>query len=662
MTKKEKAIAQAERDRAMDEKLSAEFSDPQKRARRRRNVRRGWCITLALLLLVSAINWGVITGMGNISIDRIKLSGNDGAEFSGLVYRPQNATDATPAPTIIMFHGNAGNARNHESQAMEFARRGFVVVTPDLYGSGDSQGYFDGTITDKSFGAATSPRGLLDEADLFFQYAYTLPYVDTNNIIASGHSMGCNAATMLGAKYGAQTVILESPVILLRGENNPYAEEWSNYRGNYVSLVGDVEVGGPMPIQDPLPILHNVPGCENVTEVEEGKVYGSFEEGNGFVYIVENQRIHEAAFVNSQTIGNMLKYGQLVVGDAVPNYIDSSDQVWMYKDYIGLLGIFVWVAFVMATALLAIEEIPAFASVRRPLARNVGFRGKSLVVATIVGLLVPYLVIKTDAFGIVGGGKYVHLWACGFNLGFSNMGFGVVIGLALVCVIGSLVFILSERKKKALKPCDFGITPVGYSEKSTTGEKAKAIAGMVGKSTLVAALAVGVGFAYMQLQSSVLGTDFYAWFFGVKDLPLVKIPYYINYLVVFILCFVVLSIDMNIIRRLPTTGSETKDLIIAMAVNVVVGIAMVILIVVVKWHLQSIGSPADTNWLWGMGLDTQRIWGLPVGMTVATAASTFIYKKTGNLWLCALLVGTVACLMGILYGSTRFHYLTYFCG
>ena len=128
----------------------------------------------------------------------------------------------------------------------------------------------------------------------------------------------------------------------------------------------------------------------------------------------------------------------------------------------------------------------------------------------------------------------------------------------------------------------------------------------------------------------------------------------------FILAFVVLSIDMNVIRRLPTTGNETKDLIIAMAVNVALGIAMVVVIVAVKWWLQSMASPADTNWLWGMGLDTQRIWGLPVGMTVATAGSTFIYKKTGNIWLCALLVGTIACIMGVLYGSTRFHYITYF--
>ena len=91
----------------------------------------------------------------------------------------------------------------------------------------------------------------------------------------------------------------------------------------------------------------------------------------------------------------------------------------------------------------------------------------------------------------------------------------------------------------------------------------------------------------------------------------------------------------------------------------IVGFAMVIIIVAVKWHLQTIGSPADTNWFWSMGLDTQRIWGLPLGMGVAVGGSTFLYKKTGNIWLCAILIGTVACLMGVLYGGARFHFMTF---
>ena len=649
----------------MDERLAEEFHDPEKRARRKRNVRRGWCITLVVVLLASIVNWGVITGWGNVDIDRITISGQDGAEFSGLVYRPANATDDTPAPAIIMFHGNAGNARNHESWAMEFARRGFVAIAPDLYGSGDSQGYFSGPTSERPNSAFTK-EALIEEADLFYQYLLSLPYVDTENVICSGHSMGGHPTSALGSKYGAKLIIAASSGKFITEDYEQY-DDWVNYDGNMVVLIGDVELGDTEEARyeqvqkNALNLLQKHEGYENATEVEPNKTYGSFEDGTGFAYVVESQRIHEAAFVDTETVGNLLKYGQEAIGDAVPNYIDSNDMVWPIKDYVGLFGIFAWAAFVFATALLLIEEVPAFAAVRRPLARNVGFRGTGLVVASVIGLLAPYLVIKTDAFGIVGGGNAMNLTSAGFGLGFSNMGFGVIIGLTIVCVLGIILFLATEGKKKALKPVDFGMTPTGYEEIETRGGRVKSVALMIAKSALVAAIAVAVGFGYTQLQVNVLGTDFYAWFFGVKDLPISKIPNYLPYLLVFIPAFVALSIDMNVIRRLPTTGNETKDLIIAMAVNLVVGVTVVIVIVAVKWWLQSIGSPADTNWLWGMGLDTQRIWGMPVGMTVAVCGSTFIYKKTGNLWLCALLVGTIACIMGVLYGGTRFHYLTYYC-
>ena len=665
MTTSEKREAQRERDRQMDERLTREFYDPEKKKRRRRNVRIGWCITLAIVLVASIINWGVITGWGNVDIDRITLSGEDGAEFSGLVYRPANATDDTPAPAIIMFHGNAGNARNHESWAMEFARRGFVAIAPDLYGSGDSQGYFSGPTAERQNSAFTK-EALINEADLFYQYMLSLPYVDTDNIICSGHSMGGHPTSALGSEYGAKIIIAASSGKFITEDYDQY-EDWVNYDGNMVVLIGDVELGDTEEEryetvqQNALYLLQKHEGYENATSVEPNTTYGSFADGTGFAYVVESQRIHEAAFVDTETVGNLLYYGQEAIGDTVPNYIDSNDQIWPLKDYIGLFGIFAWAAFVFATALLLIEEVPAFAAVKRPLARNVGFRGSGLLIASIIGLLAPYLVIKTDAFGIVGGANAWNLTSLGFNMGFSNMGFGVIIGLTIVCVLGIILFLATEKKKKSLKLADFGMTPAGYEKLETRGERVRSVLLMIVKTLLVAAIAVAVGFGYTQLQTTVLGTDFYAWFFGVKDLPLNKIPYYLPYLLVFIPAFVALSIDMNVIRRLPTTGNETKDLIIAMAVNLVIGVTVVIVIVAVKWWLQSIGSPDDTNWLWGMGLDTQRIWGMPVGMGVAVLGSTFIYKKTGNIWLCALLVGTIACIMGVLYGGARFHYLTYYC-
>lgn len=659
--KESRRQARIKRDRAMDEKLEREFFDPEKRKRHRRNVRIGWCVTLVVLLVATLVNWGVVTGWGKTHVDRITIDGNDGAKFSALVYRPDNATDKTPAPAIMMYHGNAGNARNHESWAMEFARRGFVVVSIDQFGSGDSQGYFDGSET----GPLTS-RSLIDEANLFYEYADSLPFVDSSNIITSGHSMGCASAAGVGALHNTKGILLASPVIFLDKGSDAEAA-WNNYQGDVAAWIGAVELDGST-YDNKVQALQKKAAGTMLSKVQRydasanvivpDQVYGSFEEGNGFLYGIEYNRIHEAAFVSTQTIGHLLEYGQQMV-DSVPNYIDPSDQVWPVKDYTGLFGIFAWAAFVFATALLLVEEVPAFAAVRRPLARNIGARRQGLVVGSLVALLVPYLVIKTDAFGIVGGSHYSNLYAAGFNLGYSNMGFGVVIGLSICCTVGLLVFLFFKRKEK-LTPADFGFTPTGYAELPSRGKKVEAVLLMIVKSALVAALALAIGFIYTKLQTEVFGTDFYSWFFGVKDLPVWKVPNYLNYLAIFIICFIVLSIDMNVIRRLPTTGSETKDLVLAMAVNLVLAVTVIIVIVAVKWHLQTIGSPADTNWFWSMGLDTQRIWGLPVGMTVATLGATFLYKKTGNIWLCALLIGSIACLMGLLYGGTRFHYLTFF--
>ena len=72
-------------------------------------------ISLALLILVSILNWGVITGWGSTKITRLTLVGDNGMEYSALLYVPENATNETPAPVVLAFHGNSGNARNHES-------------------------------------------------------------------------------------------------------------------------------------------------------------------------------------------------------------------------------------------------------------------------------------------------------------------------------------------------------------------------------------------------------------------------------------------------------------------------------------------------------------------------------------------------------------------
>ena len=125
------------KDKDMDELLLNKFNSSEEKAARKKRTRKFFIIMLAITIIISLLNWGVVSNWGDVQIRRLTISGPDGANSSGLLYIPSNATDETPAPLMICFHGNAGNARNHESWAVEFARRGFVVLSPDLYGSGD---------------------------------------------------------------------------------------------------------------------------------------------------------------------------------------------------------------------------------------------------------------------------------------------------------------------------------------------------------------------------------------------------------------------------------------------------------------------------------------------------------------------------------------------
>lgn len=310
MTKEER-----KRDYEFSEQLRREFYTEEGKKKHTRFVYRFFAATMALVVLLTILNWGVITGWGNVKITRTTMVGTDGSKFSALMYVPKNATNETPAPAIINFHGNAGNARNHESWAVEFARRGFVVLSIDQFGSGDSEQFLEKW----GFG-----NGCMTEVgEYYYQYLLSCGFVDTDNIISAGHSMGCTSAQAIGGKYNSKAILFASLVSLLPEDYAPY---WTAYQGNVLSATGDVETTPDDFRAANLETLHARTGFETAESFELDTLYGSFEEGNAYYATLDKERIHEAAFVNQETIGKLLWFAQEAV-DSVPNYIDSSDQI-----------------------------------------------------------------------------------------------------------------------------------------------------------------------------------------------------------------------------------------------------------------------------------------------------------------------------------------------
>lgn len=604
-------------------------------------------ITLCLLILTSVINWGVVTGWGNVKITRLTLVGGEEKQYSALLYVPRNATKKTPAPAILMFHGNSGNARNHESWAVEFSRRGFVVLSTDALGSGDSG----------ADGAADS-TALVTPQDMYFSYLAEQPFVDKDNILTSGHSMGNASAAMVGAKHNVKGIILASndmdPAVLLdftgryADFTGPYIENYRNYQGAEYTVTSIVEPISKGKNLDQfkeyfLPILQGRKGFEDATDFQLDTMYGSFEEGNAFMCTIEYGRIHEAAFVTRQTIGHILWFGQELLGDAVPNPIDSNDQVWQIKDYVGLVGILVFAAFLCNLAIFITDERPFFAEVKQPLPRNIGLRKVGLAISLVCGVVFPWLALKFPGLGIIPA-KANKLPI--FKLGYATFGLSVVFAMSLLGLVTFIIFCLTDGRKQKMQACDLGLTPQDKGNRFS--------AAFIGKSFLLAMIVIAIGWAYIQLQAYVFGTDFYAWFFGVKPLPpAFKLPYYIPYILVWMFCFVISSFGINVERRLPSLGKgETVDTLVQLVVNVLVAAFTITLVIIVQWKLESAGVFKHPFW-GSFGLDTNRLWGMPVGIAVGTGGSTYLFRKTGNTWLCAFLMGTCCAIMCCLYGQLR---------
>lgn len=619
------------KDYDLSEKIRKDFYTQEGKAKRRKGVIRFFAVTLILVILTALLNWGAVTGWGNVKITRMTTVGRDGNSFSALLYVPKNATRETPAPALINFHGNAGNARNHESWAVEFARRGFVVLSVDQFGAGDSEQFLEKW----GFGDGC----MVEVGETYYNYLLNAEFVDHDNILSAGHSMGCTSAIALGAKYNAKGILAASLVNLLPDDYKGY---WEAYQGDFLSATGDVETTPEKFAESNLAILHNRTGYEEAEAFQLDTLYGSFEDGNAYYATLDTERIHEAAFVNQETIGKLIWFGQEAV-DSVPNYIDSNDQVWMYKDYIGLLGIFCFGAFICAVALAVIELIPGFSIVRQPLPRNIGLRKGGFAVSAVCGILFPWIVLKTGAFGLLTPQNKNAMNHGIFNFTYSNVAFYTVVGMSFLGLLTFILFKFTDGKEQNMKLCDLGLVPDGAQKLSLE---------MILKTLAVALITLAIAFGTIKLQETLTGTDFYAWFFGFKSIPLFKIPHMLIYIVIWIACFLLSGMGMNVERRLPSTGNETLDDVIAVAVNIFLASVTIVVIIAVKWHLQSVGR--DTLWLFTFNADTQRIWGMPAGMAVGVGGSTYLFRKTGNTWLTAILMGTVAALMCVLFGQLRF--------
>lgn len=116
-------------------------------------------ILSCIFLLAAGLSRFLETDSGNILIHDIEIENYEGFFYGGRLFRPLQASSMNQRPSILIIPGAAADRYTGDHIAMEFARRGFVVLTIEDFSQGTTAPRPDGeteSLTDAGYSFLTT--------------------------------------------------------------------------------------------------------------------------------------------------------------------------------------------------------------------------------------------------------------------------------------------------------------------------------------------------------------------------------------------------------------------------------------------------------------------------------------------------------------------------
>jgi pimeloyl-ACP methyl ester carboxylesterase len=438
-------------------------------------MRRRWSLAIAGLILILA--GGLLAHLtqtsGGIRIEDVRFTGAKGNTMSALLYIPPNATAQTPAPGILAVHGYINSRETQDGFAIEFARRGYVVLAIDQTG----HGYSDPPAFANGFGG---PDGLA--------HLRSLDIVDKNNIGLEGHSMGgwtvLAAATAMPNDYKAMVLEGSSTGKPFAADGTPgwprnLALVFAQYE-EFSNLMWGVDRARDVIESPKLWALFGTQG-----PVEPGRVYGDIAQGTARV-LYTPAMTHPAEHISHEAIGYSLDWFGKTLQGGTPR--PSGDQIWFRKEVGTLIALIGFVALLIGV-FDGLLESPVFSHLRLPeiadgtMPAHVAAGGHRWTAAFVLSAFIPALTYY-PAFALAG--TFVTPSAL-LPQGISNQ----IVVWALINALIALA-LLPLAPKRASR------------------------AGIVGPSILIAILTVLAGYAALWLADLLFKIDFRFWIVALK--------------------------------------------------------------------------------------------------------------------------------------------------
>lgn len=630
------------------------------------NAKRLLVLALVLIFVGYLGAYFIQTDGGKVEVTELKYEVASGQTQSAMIFKPENATLENPAPAIIVMHGWYNNKEMQDMNYVEYARRGYVVVSVDQNAHGDSDRYGVGY-------EYTGGAGMHE----CVQMVADIPYVDSSKIGVSGHSFGAEACmyamyldeanlissalmvsadTQYTANYGLE--LWPRVISLTDDAQGGYMNAWGSkdiaivacqydefYHGTRTGNEGDIGPGvGYTAPRDFIgtdaaqSFLHFGVDPTGLEVRESGVLYTENVDGVDAVRAIYTPAItHPEATHNTGVAEFSIRYFEETLG--APNPIDSTNQVWQWKAVFNSLSLHAMILFLACFAICLLDT-PYFASLKAekevvalpaPKGKSAAwFWGGILVTAIFACFSFPYMFDPLEAtypnlynYVYDGNAPFLKQWPVTF-MGCWSAACGVVLLVVLV-----LSYILNGKK-----------TGFSLAERGVTISWGK-----LWKTIVLAVVTASAAVSLVFLGDWLWEVDARIWVIALRAFDSDKLIEMVKYLPFFLVYYVVMSVSVNSFNFVKNGKPWVNVLIMVLAV--VAGPA--------AFYILQYGSFHATGYLWtelqglGAGSVISGIWVYPVlfWLPCAVLVSRAIYKKTNNPYIggiiMAIMVTVASC-------------------
>lgn len=557
-------------------------------------------ILFTLLLAGTVLQWGIASGWGNIRIMRVQYVTEGGTTASGLMMVPQGVNEENPRPAIINFHGRNNSSFNMINWAIEEARRGYIVFNPDLAGTVE---------TDRD---SENTRSRINKAA--FEYLQSLDMV--TEISVTAHSMGNQSIQDL-IGYEDELYKLKNFVDVGGTFFWGFGPKEFPKSTNFLIIEGTADIflvqsgGGYDKIHS---LVAEKSGLGD--EFEIGKLYGDTAEGTAFQYVELDGMTHQGEIYSSKTIGTMLDF--IGMSSPAPNPIDTSNMIFPMYQVSTAVCFILFIVMIGALAGLFTSLPFVYSIVNVPLASSNGKSKKAWAMHIVTDFLIP-IALFVPVTNFIEKKFPTNFWP-------STWINQILFWLFAVSVVGAIF--IAVRMRKQARPLNASHFGTGLATEKIINWKRAGVALIIGIVTTV------ILFYWMDLVFATTGLNYQ---FNSMPGQIMRgsperVIYTIRYLLFMIPVYFVININIATTRRMKTTGNEIHDTIRDVAVNILLSAGALTLLMVIQFggiRLFGDGTiPLNPTYWNSLAFG----WSFPLMMSTASGVSTYLYRKTGNIW------------------------------